>query len=86
MAKGFLMVAGGIALAMVLFALIDQLWLMAIILVAVGLGMVSLAPLALLLCKQPSRVIYGTMITGLGVIAGAVGGCFIGQAVTAMFF
>lgn|GEM_PF-5662563 len=77
MIKGFLMTSGGIALAMVLFALIGQLNLAAIIVAVVGGVMVVVVSPVLWLLRHPARVVYGIMVIGLAVVSGAVGGDLI---------
>ena len=77
MVNGFLMTSGGIALAMVLFALIGQIDTARFILTVVGTVMVLMASPVLWLFGQPARVVYGMAVTGLGAIVGAHGGSFI---------
>lgn len=76
MVKGFLMVSGGIALAMVLFALIGQLGLMTIILVVVG-AVIAAISIGLWIAGKPLHVACGVFAVGMGVIVGAAGGYFI---------
>lgn len=73
MVKGFLMTSGGIALAMVLFALIGQLDLTTNILCIVGIAMVA-SSAVLALRHQPARLVYAMTTIGMAVVAGAVGG------------
>lgn len=82
MVKGFLMASGGIALAMVLFALTGQLDLMAVVLTVVGVILVGLVSPVLGMLHRPALVVYAIMVIGLAVVAGAIGGYFIINMVT----
>ena len=82
MIKGFLMTSGGVALAMVLFALTGRLSLTAIVVAAVGIVMMVASPVFWLL-RYPARVVYGILVIGLAVVIGAAGGSCIVTMVTA---
>ena len=73
--KGFLMVSGAIALAMVLFELAGQLNLATVIVSGAGGVLVASSPV-LWIFRHPPRV-YGIMVIGLAVIVGAVGGSLV---------